>query len=138
KVREPLGFMHDHLTSDRTRPTFERYVRELFEPLFQDLGINGSPDDKDERRALRAMVIRLLGSTANDRDVAARARQLLDEALAGRATLDPTAAAAVVRVAAEHGDAVLFDRLLAASQRAQSPAERYRYLYALTDFTDPA
>jgi aminopeptidase N len=138
KISEPLGFIHDYLTSDRTRPAFERYVRELFQPLFQDLGINGSPDEKDERRSLRARAIQLLGSTAADRDVAARARQLLDEVLAGRATLDPTAASAVVRVAAEHGDAALFDQLLAASRRADSPAERYRYLYALGEFTDPA
>src|SRR5215831_8892138 len=32
----------------------------------------------------------------------------------------------------------LFDALLAASERATSPEDRYRYLYALADFQDPA
>jgi len=138
KVSEPLGFIHDYLTTDRTRPGVERFVQNLFEPLFRELGINGTGDEPDDRRALRASVIGLLGSTANDRDVAAQARHLLDQVLAGRAMLDPTAAAAVVRVAAEHGDAGLFDQLMAAAKRAESPAEHYRYLYALGDFTDPA
>jgi aminopeptidase N len=138
KVREPLGFIRNYLTTDRTRPGVERFVQRLFEPLFAELGINGASDEKDDRRALRASVIELLGSTANDRDVAARARQLLDEVLAGRATLEPTAASAVVRVAAEHGDAALFDQLMAAAKRADSPSERYRYLFAIGEFTDPA
>jgi aminopeptidase N len=112
-------------------------VQKLFAPLFAELGINGTSEEPDDRRALRASVIGLLGSTANDRQVGAQARQLLDQVLAGGATLEPTAAAAVVRVAAEHGDRALFDQLMAAAQRAVSPAERYRYLYALGDFTDP-
>ena len=38
-----------------------------------------------------------------------------------------------------HGDAALFDALLAAADRAHgSPEEHYRYLYALGDFRDPA
>jgi aminopeptidase N len=138
RVSEPLGFIHDHLTTDRTRPGVERFVQKLFAPLFAELGINGTSEEPDDRRALRASVIGLLGSTANDRQVGAQARQLLDQVLAGGATLEPTAAAAVVRVAAEHGDRALFDQLMAAAQRAVSPAERYRYLYALGDFTDPA
>jgi len=138
KVREPLGFIHEYLATDRTRPGIERFVQTLFEPLFAELGINGTSEEQDDRRALRASVIQLLGSTANDREVAAQARQLLDQVLAGRATLEPTAASAVVRVAAEHGDAALFDQLMAAARRADSPSERYRYLFAVGEFTDPA
>jgi aminopeptidase N/puromycin-sensitive aminopeptidase len=52
--------------------------------------------------------------------------------------LEPTAAGAIVSVAAEHGDAALFDALVAAARRATSPAEHYRYLYALGSFSDPS
>ena len=52
--------------------------------------------------------------------------------------LDPTVASAVTAVAAEHGDARLFDALIAASARAASPDEQYRYLFALGRFRDPA
>src|SRR5262249_36347301 len=40
--------------------------------------------------------------------------------------------------AASHGDAKLYDALSAAAARASGPEERYRYLYALTAFRDPA
>ena len=52
--------------------------------------------------------------------------------------LDSTAAPAIVGVAAQRGDAALFDALLAASRRASSPDEYYRYLFATTSFRDPA
>jgi len=44
----------------------------------------------------------------------------------------------VLHAAAEHGDARLFDALLAAAERTSDPDEHYRYLYALADFRDPA
>jgi aminopeptidase N len=62
---------------------------------------------------------------------------MLDAALAGKTTLEPTMAAAIVSVAAEHGDAALFNGLKAAADRAEAPSEHYRYLYALAEFSDP-
>jgi len=43
-----------------------------------------------------------------------------------------------VSVAAAHGDARLFDALHAAADAADAPDTHYRYLNALSDFTDPA
>jgi hypothetical protein len=37
-----------------------------------------------------------------------------------------------------HGDAALFEALLAAADKASDPDEHYRYLYALGEFRDPA
>src|SRR5262249_3164247 len=94
--------------------------------------------DSDERRALRATLIHTLGVTGNDAQLAATARAALDRTLQGGSALDPTLARSIIDVAARFGDASLFDALLAASDRATSPDERYRYLYALADFRDPA
>ena len=54
------------------------------------------------------------------------------------APLDPTVAGAIVTAAASNGDEKLFDALAAAADKAVSPEEQYRYLYALGDFRDPA
>lgn len=135
---EQLAFVHDTLTDDRTRPAFERFVRELFAPLARELGIEASASDGDERRALRAIVIDALGRIGRDAAIAAEARARLDRALAGSRALEPTIADALVAVAAANGDAPLFDRLLRASEQAASPSERYRYLYALGSFGDRA
>ncbi len=65
-------------------------------------------------------------------------RYIAIEALAGRAVLEGSTADTIVGVAARGGDQALWDALVAASERAKSPEEKYRYLYALSDFEDPA
>jgi aminopeptidase N/puromycin-sensitive aminopeptidase len=137
-VARGVGFVHDYLAIDAARPRFEEFVRSLLRPLYDEVGFTASPSDGDNRRALRASVIRALGMIAEDPDVVSRARAAVDRALAGAAPLDPTLADAAVRVAARHGNAALFDALLAAAERATDPDEHYRYLYALGEFTEPA
>jgi aminopeptidase N len=133
-----LDFVDEYLTTADSRPQFQRFVRTLFTPLFQEIGFTSTAVDSDERRALRATLITTLGLTGADADVAANARTALDRALGSGPALDPTLASAIVAVAARNGDAALFDALLAASGRATSPDERYRYLYALAQFRNPA
>ncbi|MBI3401496.1 MAG: ERAP1-like C-terminal domain-containing protein [Acidobacteria bacterium] len=133
-----LGFIHTYLTTDATRGSFERFARGLLRPLFSDLGLTAASSDSDERRTLRSTVVAALGSFGDDPDVVAQARTALDRALAGGPALDATTAASVIRTAAAHGDAALFDALASAAERATSPEEQYRYLYALAGFRDPA
>ena len=137
-VTDRLAFIHDYLTTETSRPRFEGFVRALLGPLFQEIGFASAPSDSDERRALRSTLISTLGTTGGDTALAAQARAALDRSLAGGPPLDATVAAAIVAVAAGHGDRALEDALLAASDRAAAPAERYRDLYALASFRDPA
>ncbi len=137
-VADRLAYIRMYLTDDRTRPAFEAFVRSLFGPAFADVGFSPAPTDADARRSLREALVDVLGTTGNDPEVVAEARRALDRALAGGPPLDPTLAGAVVSIAASHGDARLFDALLAAANRADSPEAQYRYLNALADFRDPA
>jgi aminopeptidase N len=137
EVAGRLGFVHDYLTTDATRPRFETFTRTLLRPLFGEVGFATVPSEPDDRRELRATVIAALGTIGHDPDVVAKARSLVDRALAGGAPLDPTLAGAVVKTAAVHGDAGLFDALVAAAERAVAPDEHYRFLYALGDFRQP-
>jgi aminopeptidase N len=133
-----LDFIKEYLTGSADRPRFEQFVRSLFSSLFHEIGFSSTPVDTDERRALRGTLIATLGTTGADEDLAAKARAALDRALAGGPPLEPTAATAIVGIAARRGDAALFDALVAAAERATSPGERYRYLYAIPLFRDPA
>jgi aminopeptidase N len=137
-VTARLSFIHDDLTDASSRPRFEAFVRTLLHPTLTDLGFNPAATDTDERRTLRATVVDALGTTANDPDVVAQARQALDRSLTGSAPLDPTLADAIVTTAASHGDERLFNALVAAADRARSPEEQYRSLNALADFRDSA
>jgi aminopeptidase N len=113
-------------------------VRSLLARRFAELGITPRPGESDQRRELRAVVVAALGSLGNDAEVIAQARTATEQALAGGTPLDATAADAIVSVAASRGDASLWEALAAAAQRASSPEEQYRYLYALGDFEDAA
>jgi len=137
-VTERLDFIDEYFTDANSRPRFQRFVRSLFDPLFQEIGFASTPVDSDERRALRATLIATLGTTGADDAVVATARTALDRSLSGGPALDATLSRSIIAVAAQHGDRALFDALLAASERASSPEDRYRYLYALADFRDPA
>jgi aminopeptidase N len=137
-VEMGLHFANEYLTTDAIRPRFEAYVSRLFHPLLDEVGFTPAMDDPDERRELRATLIEAVGTIGGDPEVVARSRATLDRALAGGARLDATIAGAIVRIAAQHGDAKLYDALLAAAGRATEPQEHYRYLFALAEFRDPA
>jgi aminopeptidase N len=138
EVTSRFEFIRDFLTDAGTRPAFQAWVRRLLAPLYDEIGGTRREDDPEDRRALRAVLIESLGGTARDAATVASASAALDGALARGVGLDPIVADAVVQVAAQQGDAALFDALTGAAQRAASPDERYRYLLALGAFEDPA
>jgi len=133
-----LGFVHDYLTSGDAQTRFEAFARTLLQPLYDEVGFTAPPTDSDDRKDLRATVVRAMADIGNAPELATRARAAADRALAGTAPLDGTIAASVLHAAARHGDARLFDALLAAAERTSDPDEHYRYLYARADFRDPA
>jgi aminopeptidase N len=137
-VTSRLGFIDDYLTSSATRPPFRTFVRSLLEPAYRDLGFERRPNDSEDVRSLRRVVVGALGLVAEDEAVVAPARDAVRNALSGGAPLDPIAADTLVSIAASHGDAQLFDDFLRAADKATDPQEHYRYLYALTNFQDPA
>jgi aminopeptidase N len=138
EVARRLAAIHDDLTTLETAPRLQAFVRSLLRPLFDEVGFTAAASDTDERRSLRAVLIGALGTDGEDPDVIAKARGALDRALGGGPPLEPTVAGAIVTAAAAHGDAKLFDALAAAADRATSPEEQYRYLFALAAFRDPA
>jgi aminopeptidase N len=137
EVSSRLLFVRDYLTSGETRQKYERFIQSLFGPLYRELGLAAAPGDDDDKRGLRATVIHALDRGGNDAGLATEARSALEKSLSGGTPMDATAARAVTSVAARHGDNALWEELLNASQKANSPAERYRYLYALGSFEDP-
>jgi aminopeptidase N len=137
-VTDHLGFVHGYLTTIETRPRFESFTQSVVRPVLERVGFAAASSDADERRELRAVAIAALGGIGNDPDVVHQSRAALDRALAGAGPLDPTVATAIVAVAASHGDARLFDALSAAAENATSPEIHYRYLHALSSFSDPA
>ena len=138
EVARRLAAIGEDLVTAAARSRFEAFTRSLLRPLFDEVGFASAAGDTDDRRRLRAVLIGALGAVSGDPDVISRSRAALDRALAGGSPLEPTVAGAIVKAAATGGDEQLFDALGAAADRAASPEDQYRYLYALGGFRDAA
>jgi aminopeptidase N len=127
----------DDLTTSATRDAYRAWVRALLAPASTELGWTPAANEPAARRTLRAEVLMALGD-AGDPGVLQTARAKIDDLLRDPASIDPTLRTPIAYMAAVHGDAALYARYQAAYRSAEDPEERYRFLYGLTRFTDPA
>jgi puromycin-sensitive aminopeptidase len=98
-------------------------------PTFTGLGWKPGAGDDARTRQLRGLTLDALGTLAEDPSVIGRAREAYD---AGDA--DPDVTAASVAIVASVGDADTFADFVARADRATTPQEQLRYLYALGTF----
>ena len=133
-----LATIGSEFTTDATRPAYRAWLAKFIAPAVAHAPLPGKPGDDDETKAFRATVVALAGATAHDRQVLSAARTLVLQELDKPGSVEPTLLEVVVNLAALEGDAPLYDRYLARSKAATDPEERYRYLYGLTSFADPA
>ena len=132
-----LQSIAEDLTTSSTRDAYRAWVRALLAPALTELGWTAASNEPAGRRTLRAEVVTALGD-AGDPGVLKTARAKIEDLLRDPASIDPTLRTPVVYMAAVHGDAALYDKYQAAYRGAEDPEERYRFLYGLTRFTDPA
>ena len=117
---------------------FRAWVSALLMPALKETGWESRPQEPDATRALRATVVGALGHTVRDPQVLAKARALVQQELEKPGSVEPTLLSVVVHLAPLSGDAALYERYLARANAATDPEEKYRYLYALAVFSDPA
>jgi aminopeptidase N len=127
-----------NLTTPSTREPFRAWVRKLLSPSLDELGMAARQGDTDDMKLLRVTLMGLLGGTARDPQVLARARAIVQEELATPASIESTLLSLAVGLAALEGDSRLYDQYLARSRAAVNPEDRERFLYGLTSFTNPA
>jgi aminopeptidase N len=113
------------------------WVRKNFAPALSRLGLP-APGDAPDKNLLRATLFQLLGDIGADPKIILEARQISQQYLRDRASVDPTLAARALNVAAQHGDAAFFDQLRGVTETAGDPQLRSQALLALAQFHDPA
>lgn len=136
-LRAPLGFIADQIAPEAGAATtvrFREWMVDRFAPQLEALGWDAAPDEPDDTRLRRAVLLGLLGDLAEYEPVVAEADRRFPRWLANRASLEPNLADAVATMAARVGDGARFDALLSAAGRAATPQERRRFLMALGDF----
>ena len=110
---------------------FNDRVSTLANLALDRIGLQPGDGDDDRGRELRATLVVLLGTVADDPEMIAASPQL-------RHHRDATLATAALTVVAHHGTRADFDEIRAASKQARDPQNEQRNLRALTDFRDTA
>ncbi len=119
------------------KTAFADWVRRTYKPELTKLGAPAA-GDSPEKEQLRAELFSLVGSIGNDPDTIADARKLTAAYLANPDAVDPNLAPAALSIAAQHGDATLFDQLQKVFETANNPQRAEEALALLGAFEDPA
>lgn len=135
-VAQSAGEVPTRGLDDALYAKYVRYYVATYKPLAKTLGWKRLPKDSDDRQALRVAVV--TGVAYHDPAFEKEARKLAAAWLADRSAVDDDMVPGVLWAAAHHGDAALFDALLAAARKPRDRNEQQRLLAAIGGFTDPA
>jgi alanyl aminopeptidase len=130
------SFVRDTLIDDAERPGYAAFVRQTFGPRARVLGFAPKPDEGDDAALLRRALIGFVAP--EDPPLSAEARRLALAWLADRSAVDAGMVDGVLLVAAQDGDAALFEAMLAQAMATTDRLERRNLLAALFAFGDPA
>jgi aminopeptidase N len=133
-----LDYVSEYLVDDDLRPAFQAWVRRILTPPAVELGWRARPGEAEDDEARRASVLFTLGDAGADEGTIRAAQDLTLAYLDGTATLEPATLSTALGLAAAHGDAALYDRMLARMRRETEPTEQQRFRGVLGRFSDPA
>jgi puromycin-sensitive aminopeptidase len=140
-LRQPLAFVANSLIPDAAQAAdepFRAWLQDCFGPAFSVLGWNPDRDEPDDVRVRRAVLLGIVGGTAESEPVVRKATERCEAYLKNRRAVDANLADAVVALAARSGGKGRYRRFLAAARRSDTPQEQRRFLLAIADFRDPA
>jgi alanyl aminopeptidase len=117
--------------------SFAQYVRSTLTPALERFGREAKPGEDEEIALFRPQLLRWLGDTGQDESILAYAEELAQRYKADATSIDASLAGTALRLSAIRGDRALFDDYKQRFEAAQVPADRARYLGALSGFRDP-
>jgi len=119
------------------RAQLRAWAGTLYGPRARTYGWKTKPGDSDERKHQRDQYLSLATLLGEDPVLVREAGALARAWLADRKSVDPETLPLALSVAARHGDAALFDTLLAQARKTEDVNERNLLLGALAGFRDP-
>jgi len=139
-LRGAFAFANDQLAANAdeiVRDAWRSFLVERFGEHLLELGWRPARGEDESTRVRRSVAISFLGDVARWEAVTEVVDEKCVAYLDDRASLDPNLADPVDSLAAAAGDARLYARFEKAFQKAATPQERRRFLFALGDFRDP-
>ena len=138
-VSEALNWIANYAVRDATDTAFQRFIEDLYRPMFVPLGFETRASDDSDTREKRSRVIVMLGVYGGAADVRDEAARRVRAHLDGKQRLDPDVAGSLIGVAAVGGDEALYDRYIERMKQAAAddPQEEARFRQALVSFQRP-
>ncbi|HEY0092936.1 MAG TPA: ERAP1-like C-terminal domain-containing protein, partial [Archangium sp.] len=122
--------------ADRER--YRAWLRELNAPRARALGWTPQPNEGDEVKQLRSLLLARAAIAGEDPVLVQEGARLARSWLVDRKSVSPEVAWTALQVAARGGDRPLFNTVLAQARAARNRHERARLLSTLGGFRDPA
>ncbi|MGH9635170.1 MAG: M1 family metallopeptidase [Candidatus Angelobacter sp.] len=135
-VAEHMNTIGRSLVPEQNQKEYRQLVRQQFAPLAKEVGWDAGANDNDEQKALRASLLEILGS-AGDPDAVAAAQKITQAYIKDPSAVEGTIIGPALAVAAQNGDAALYEQFTQAMGGARSTEDYYHFLFALTSFRQP-
>ncbi len=132
------GLIDPNRLGDADLARWRAFARRTWGERARALGWLPRPDDDDETRALRALLLPLVAGPGEEAVLAGEAQALSRRWLADRRQVPAEVAWPALRVAARRADRGLFDRIVAEAGRTTDRTEKGRLLAVLGGVQDPA
>src|SRR5579875_940091 len=137
-VSQRIASVYENVAANaQERAALSAWVRHTFGPEYRKLGAPQASDSPN-RQQLRASLFGLLGDIGEDPAVLADANRLAYQYLDDPSSVDPTLAQTALAVAAENGNAGLYDRLQHVYESSHNPELQNTALRLLAMFRNPA
>ena len=131
-----IATIEARIATDAEREELRAWVRKEFSPVYSALG-PFTKDEPQDKHQLRSLFFGVLGS-AKDPAIIAEAKAIADKFLADPASVDPEIVPDAMRIAANNGDAALYDKLLAMSATSKDPTIQTQTMFLTAMFKDTA
>ncbi|HXA84468.1 MAG TPA: M1 family metallopeptidase, partial [Candidatus Dormibacteraeota bacterium] len=135
-IAEHLSGIERALVPEQEKTKYQEIIRQQFAPLAKEVGWNASPGDNDEQKAMRASLLGILGR-AGDPEAVAAAQKIAQAYIKDPGSVEGTIVSPALAVAAQNGDAALYDQFAVAMDHSRSMDEYYDFLFALPSFRRP-
>ncbi|TMH62471.1 MAG: M1 family peptidase, partial [Betaproteobacteria bacterium] len=133
---ELAKFVRDTLVGQGERAQFSAFVRQVFGERARKLGYAPRRNESDDDQLIRRSLIRLVAP--EDPKLAAEARRLALAWIRDRKAVDPGMVDSVLLIAAQTGDAAMFDAFAAEAKKTSDSLDLRNLMIGLLSFSDPA
>jgi alanyl aminopeptidase len=122
---------------DELRAKYAKFIRDMFGARARSLGWTAKPQDTEDDRLLRPIVLHAVAIRGEDAELIAQAKQLAAKYLKTGQGISPEMIPPVLGVAARYGDREYYEQLISAAKSAKDRRVRLRFIAAIGDFDQP-